>query len=85
MVIVTKRGTDQWHGDGTFYERAASLNARFPIDNPPPDPKQPFSRQNYIGTFGGADSEEERFGFFVPRSRSRRCQHRLQPGEPDAI
>jgi len=52
VVIVTKRGTDQWHGDGTFYDRAASLNARFPIDNPPPDPKQPFSRQNYIGSFG---------------------------------
>ncbi len=53
VVIVTKRGTDQWHIDGAFYERAASLNARFPIDNPPPDPKQPFSRQNYIGTLGG--------------------------------
>ena len=53
VVIVTKRGTDQWHGDGAFYERAASLNARFPIDNPPPNPKQPFSRQNYIGTIGG--------------------------------
>jgi hypothetical protein len=53
VVIATKRGTDQWHGDGAFYERAASLNARFPIDNPPPNPKQPFSRQNYIGALGG--------------------------------
>ena len=53
VVIVTKRGTDEWHGDGAFYERAAGLNARFPIDNPAPDPKQPFSRQNYIGTVGG--------------------------------
>jgi hypothetical protein len=53
VVIVTRRGTDQWHGDGAFYDRAASLNARFPIDNPPPDPKQPFSRQNYIGALGG--------------------------------
>jgi hypothetical protein len=53
VVIVTKRGTDQWHGDAAFYERAAKLNARFPIDNPAPDPKQPFSRQNYIGTLGG--------------------------------
>ncbi|HEY6270581.1 MAG TPA: hypothetical protein VIX19_01155, partial [Terriglobales bacterium] len=24
-----------------------------PIDNPAPEPKQPFSRQNYIGTLGG--------------------------------
>jgi outer membrane receptor protein involved in Fe transport len=53
VVIVTRRGTDQWHGGGAFYERAASLNARFPIDNPAPDPKQPFSRQNYLGTLGG--------------------------------
>ncbi len=53
VVIVTKRGTDVWHGGGAFYERAAALNARFPIDNPAPDPKQSFSRQNYVGTLGG--------------------------------
>jgi hypothetical protein len=53
IVITTKHGTDNWHGGGSFYERAAALNARFPIDNPPPNPKQPFSRQNYVGTLGG--------------------------------
>ena len=53
VVITTKRGTNDWHGDAAFYERAAALNARFPIDNPAPNPKQPFSRQNYIGTIGG--------------------------------
>jgi hypothetical protein len=53
VVITTKRGSNQWHGGGAFYERAADLNARFPIENPAPDPKQPFSRQNYIGTIGG--------------------------------
>jgi hypothetical protein len=53
VVITTKRGTDSWHGDGAFCERSASLNARFPIENPAPNPKQPFSRQNYIGTLGG--------------------------------
>jgi len=53
VVISTKRGTNEWHGDEAFYERDASLNARFPIDNPAPNPKQPFSRQNYVGTFGG--------------------------------
>ena len=29
------------------------MNARFPIENPAPNPKQPFSRQNYVGTLGG--------------------------------
>ena len=53
VVITTRSGTDQWHGDFAFYDRAAALNARFPIDNPPPAPKQPFSRQNYIGALGG--------------------------------
>jgi hypothetical protein len=53
LVITTKRGTNDWHGEGAFYERAAALNARFPIDNPAPNPKQPFSRQNYVGTLGG--------------------------------
>jgi len=53
IVISTKSGTNQWHGDEAFYERAASLNARFPIENPAPDPKQPFSRQNYLATLGG--------------------------------
>jgi hypothetical protein len=53
VVLTTKRGTDDWHGETAIYERAAALNARLPIDNPPPEPKQPFSRQNYIGTLGG--------------------------------
>jgi hypothetical protein len=53
VVITTKRGTNEWHGDEAFYERAADLNARFPIENPSPNPKQPFSRQNYVGTLGG--------------------------------
>jgi len=53
VVITTKHGTNDWHGDGAFYERAAALNARFPIENPTPNPKQPFSRQNYVGTIGG--------------------------------
>jgi Carboxypeptidase regulatory-like domain/TonB dependent receptor len=53
VVITTKHGTNDWHGDEAFFIRAADLNARFPIDNPEPNPKQPFSRQNYIGTLGG--------------------------------
>jgi len=53
VVITTKHGTNLWHGSGAFYERASGLNARFPIDNPPPQPKQPFSRQNYVATLGG--------------------------------
>jgi hypothetical protein len=53
VVLTTKHGTNDWHGDEAFYERGSGLNARFPIDNPAADPKQPFSRQNYVGTLGG--------------------------------
>ncbi len=62
VVITTKRGTNEWHGTGAFYDRATALNARFPIENPAQtcdasgcvnNPKQPFSRQNYVGTLGG--------------------------------
>src|SRR5277367_6450124 len=63
VVITTKRGTNDWHGEGAFYERAAALNARFPIDNPAPNPKQPFSRQNYVGTLGGP-SVKDKLCFF---------------------
>ncbi len=53
VEITTKTGTNEWHGGAAFYERAADLNARYPIENPAPLPKQPFSKQNYIGTLGG--------------------------------
>jgi hypothetical protein len=53
VVITTRSGTNALHGDVAIYERAAVLNARFPIENPAPNPKQPFSRQNYVGTLGG--------------------------------
>ena len=53
VMIITHSGTNDWHGGFSLYERDAALNARFPIDNPAPNPKQPFSRQNYVGTLGG--------------------------------
>ena len=63
VVITTKRGANLWRGDLAFYERAAALNARYPIENPAPAPKQPFSRQNYVGTIGGP-IEKDKVWFF---------------------
>jgi hypothetical protein len=59
VVITTKRGTNTWHGSGSIYDRQAALNARFPIENPAPNPKQPFSRQNYVGTLGGPVAKDK--------------------------
>jgi hypothetical protein len=53
VVIVTRRGGDALHAEAAVYVRAAALNARYPIENPAPDPKQPYSRQDYVGTLGG--------------------------------
>src|SRR6202167_952532 len=74
VVITTKSGSNDWHGDAAFYERAAALNARLPIDNPPPDPKQPFSRQNYVADLGGPIKKDKLFFFssfeYVPENAS---------------
>jgi Carboxypeptidase regulatory-like domain len=68
VVITTKRGNNEWHGSGAFYDRQAALNARFPIENPAQtcnngvcvnNPKQPFSRQNYVGTMGGPVAKDK--------------------------
>lgn len=53
VVISTRRGSDEWHGSGAYYYRGNELNARNTLDNPEPNPKQPFSRQNYVGALGG--------------------------------
>src|SRR5579862_3321082 len=63
VVLSTKSGTNLWHGDFAVYERAAALNARFPIDNPAPEPKQPFSRQNYVGDIGGPIKQDKVWTF----------------------
>src|ERR1700682_219255 len=52
IIISTKRGSDQLHGDFGYYFRGSGLNARNTLDNPEPNPKQPFSRQNGIFSLG---------------------------------
>jgi hypothetical protein len=63
VVITTKSGNNQFHGGAAFYERAADLNARYPIENPAPNPKQPFSRQNYVATLGGPIAKDKLWFF----------------------
>jgi hypothetical protein len=53
FVLTTRSGTNGWHGDVAILARMTALNARFPVENPAPNPKQPFSRQNYLGSLGG--------------------------------
>ena len=53
IILSTRRGFNDWHGSASYYYRGKSLNARNPLDNPEPDPKQPFARQNGVATIGG--------------------------------
>lgn len=53
VIISTRRGTNEWHGDLGLYYRNQNLNARNPLDNPGSSPKQPFARENGVATLGG--------------------------------
>jgi hypothetical protein len=53
IIISSRRGGDNWHGGLAAYIRNSALNARNPLDNPAPEPKQPFSRYNGVATLGG--------------------------------
>lgn len=63
VVVTTRHGTNDWHGSAAFYDRAAALTARYPIENPAPEAKQPFSRQNYLGTLGGPIKKDKLWTF----------------------
>jgi hypothetical protein len=53
IIISTRSGTNDWHGSVAGFFRADALNARNELDNPAPNPKQPYSKQDYVGTLGG--------------------------------
>jgi carboxypeptidase family protein len=53
VILATRRGSNDWHGSASYYYRGKNLNARSPLDNPDPDPKQPFARQNAVVAVGG--------------------------------
>jgi hypothetical protein len=53
VILTTRAGTNQWHGGLALYLRDRAFNARNTLDNPAPNPQQPFSRQDAAGTLGG--------------------------------
>ncbi len=53
IILSTRRGTDEWHGSWSYYYRGEKLNARNALDNPEPNPKQPFSRHDGVAALGG--------------------------------
>ena len=85
VVITTKRGTNDWHGEGAFYERAAgsqcSLSHRQSRAQSqaallPPELRRHPRRPHH---------QRQALVFLFLRVRSRKRQHRLQPRQPSAI
>ncbi len=61
--IVTKSGTNQWHGSALEYYRSGAMGARnyFNIDS---QPKNPFTNNQFGGSLGGPIVKDKAF-FFV--------------------
>src|SRR2546422_8932500 len=63
VIISTRSGTNFWHGGLAAYFRDRALNARNALDNPEPNPKQPFSRYNGVGSLAGPLLRDRHFFF----------------------
>jgi Carboxypeptidase regulatory-like domain/TonB dependent receptor/TonB-dependent Receptor Plug Domain len=61
--VVTKSGTNQWHGSGLEFFRNTALNARNYF-NQTPEPQQPFHANQFGGSLGGPIIHDKTF-FFV--------------------
>jgi outer membrane receptor protein involved in Fe transport len=62
--IVTKSGTNDWHGSGFDYLRNTVLNARDYFDQASVGPQQPFHLNQFGGSLGGPIFKDKTF-FFV--------------------
>src|ERR1700730_13110675 len=69
--VVTKSGTNQYHGTAFGLFRHKNLQARGFFEPTKPD----FSRQQFGGSFGGPIIKDRTFGFFaVERNRQEKTQ-----------
>ena len=68
MSMVSKNGTNQWHGDGFEYLRNSSLDARNFFDTPATSGSHrlpEFQRNNFGGSIGGPIKKDKTFFFAV--------------------
>jgi len=61
--VVTRSGTNKFHGDLYEFNRINDLAAR-DFFNPKPDPQNPFVRNQFGGSFGGPIRKDKTFFFF---------------------
>lgn len=62
--VVTKSGTNEFHGGGFWFFRDKALNANTWINNQRNIPKQPYHFNQFGGNFGGPIAKNKLFFFF---------------------
>ncbi|MBZ5620938.1 MAG: carboxypeptidase regulatory-like domain-containing protein, partial [Acidobacteriia bacterium] len=62
--VVTKAGTNQWHGDGYYYFRDHNMAAYPGLVRNPANPNPFFARRNPGATLGGPLKKDRLFFFF---------------------
>lgn len=65
LNLVTKSGTNNYHGALFLFERDTSLNADDYFSKQSGQPTPNFSRQQYGGSFGGPIIKDKTFAFFA--------------------
>jgi len=63
--VVTKSGSNGFHGSGFIFERNERLNAKNFFEEQGNQPKSPFSRQQFGGSVGGPIVKDKSFFFFA--------------------
>ncbi|MBO0800404.1 MAG: TonB-dependent receptor, partial [Blastocatellia bacterium] len=70
LNVITKSGTNQYHGSGFLFARDKTFNANDHISEVSDRPKPDFSRQQFGGSFGGP-IKQDRYFFFGVFERTR--------------
>ena len=70
LNVISKSGSNGFHGSGFIFERDRKFNANDYISDFSKRPKAPFSRQQFGGSFGGP-IKQDRFFFFGTYERTR--------------
>ncbi len=65
LNVVTKAGTNDYHGALYGFFRSQTLQTINQIDKDAGNPKPDYSRQQYGGSFGGRIRRDKDFGFFA--------------------
>ena len=88
MVIVSKSGTNNWHGDAFEYLRNSHLDARNFFDTgyqTPGAPRLPeFQRNNFGGSGGGPIQKDKTFAYLVYEGLRERVGATITDTEPNA-